>query len=98
MYADGAPTADHAIFDVAPVLGICYGMQLIAQLFGANVLRGGRREYGRATIRPAGESMLLRGFSADEGAFIQHFQTAAPTAERGYRVHLGVVPTNAESG
>src|SRR3954468_4875719 len=56
---DGAPTVDPAVFDVAPVLGICYGMQLIAHVLGAKVLRGGRREYGRAVIRPSGDSLLL---------------------------------------
>jgi GMP synthase (glutamine-hydrolysing) len=70
VYGDGAPTVDPAVFDIAPVLGICYGMQLIAHVLGAKVLRGGRREYGRATIRPSGESLLLRGFSADDGATV----------------------------
>ena len=32
VYAENAPTADQAMFDIAPILGICYGMQLIAYL------------------------------------------------------------------
>jgi GMP synthase (glutamine-hydrolysing) len=70
VYGDNVPTADPALFDIAPVLGVCYGMQLIAHLSGAKVLRGDRREYGRATIHPIGESTLLRGFSPDEGATV----------------------------
>jgi GMP synthase (glutamine-hydrolysing) len=70
VYGDRVPTADPALFDIAPVLGVCYGMQLIAHLSGAKVLRGDRREYGRATIRPVGDSTLLRGFSPDEGATV----------------------------
>jgi GMP synthase (glutamine-hydrolysing) len=70
VYGENVPTADPALFDVAPVLGVCYGMQLIAHLSGARVLRGARREYGRATIQPSGESTLLRGFSAGEGATV----------------------------
>jgi GMP synthase (glutamine-hydrolysing) len=70
VYGDNVPTADPALFDIAPVLGVCYGMQLIAHLSGAKVLRGNRREYGRAKIQPIGESTLLRGFSPEEGATV----------------------------
>ncbi|MDB4886111.1 MAG: synthase [Gemmatimonadetes bacterium] len=70
VYAEGAPRIDPAALEIAPVLGVCYGMQLIAHLHGANVTRGGRREYGRAQITPAGPSALFGGFSADEGATV----------------------------
>ncbi|MEO7369027.1 MAG: GMP synthase (glutamine-hydrolyzing), partial [Gemmatimonadaceae bacterium] len=50
VYAEGAPLADKELLDVAPILGMCYGMQLIAYLEGAEVKRAGRREYGRAEI------------------------------------------------
>ncbi|GMA57722.1 GMP synthase (glutamine-hydrolysing) [Alicyclobacillus sacchari] len=51
VFAEGAPTVDPAIFDLGvPILGICYGMQLIAKLFHAEVARGAVREYGRAHI------------------------------------------------
>jgi GMP synthase (glutamine-hydrolysing) len=70
VYGDNAPTVDPAVFDIAPVLGVCYGMQLIAYVLGASVIRGGRREYGRAHVQPQGESVLFRGFTADEGATV----------------------------
>ena len=70
VYGEHAPTADLAIFDIAPVLGVCYGMQLIAYLHGASVTRGGRREYGRAQIAPTSESALFRGFDAGDGATV----------------------------
>ena len=60
------PTADRAMFDVAPVLGVCYGMQLIAHLQGGEVTRGGQRQYGRDEIRPTRESALFRGFAPSE--------------------------------
>jgi GMP synthase (glutamine-hydrolysing) len=45
----GAPTIDPALLDVAPILGVCYGMQLIAHLQGGSVIGGGhvRRVRGR---------------------------------------------------
>src|SRR3712207_7722272 len=43
-------TLFRSVLDVAPTLGVCYGMQLIAQHAGAPVVRAGRREYGRAEI------------------------------------------------
>jgi GMP synthase (glutamine-hydrolysing) len=63
VYDEGVPTADPALLDVAPVLGICYGMQVIAQLEGGGVTRAGRREYGRAELEVLSESGLFSGFT-----------------------------------
>ena len=52
VYEAGAPTVDPALFELGvPMLGICYGMQLMMQLLGGNVGPGTRREYGRAELR-----------------------------------------------
>ncbi len=49
VYADGAPTCDSDIFDLAiPVLGICYGMQLMCHALGGRVESHTVREFGRA--------------------------------------------------
>ncbi len=74
VYADNAPGADRELLDVAPVLGICYGMQLIAQLEGADVKRGGRREYGRADVCVAESGGMFAGFDAGEAfaAWMSH--------------------------
>ena len=66
VYEDDAPSADRAIFDIAPVLGICYGMNLIAHLEGANVIGAGRREYGRAEVDVSDTTGLFEGFDAHE--------------------------------
>ena len=66
VYDPGAPTADPAILDIAPVLGICYGMQLVAQLQGGEVIGAGRREYGRAEIAVLESSGIFAGFSGDD--------------------------------
>ena len=87
VYGENVPTADPVLFEVAPVLGVCYGMQLIAHLLGGEVTRGGRREYGRAEIRPTVESALFQGFDANETATVwmshgDHIESTPP----GFRV------------
>lgn len=87
VYAPGAPKAEPAMFDVAPVLGVCYGMQLIAQQFGGEVLRGGQRQYGRDAIHPTRDSALFTGFAPDEPITVwmshgDHVEQAPP----GFRV------------
>ena len=66
VYEDGAPSADPAMFDIAPVLAICYGMQLVAHLSGGDVLNAGRREYGRAQLEVEEPCGLFDGFEAHE--------------------------------
>jgi GMP synthase (glutamine-hydrolysing) len=52
VYAQGAPQPDAAIFKMGvPVLGICYGLQLMARHLGGKVEPGPRREYGKGTLR-----------------------------------------------
>jgi GMP synthase (glutamine-hydrolysing) len=66
VYGENVPTADPALLDVAPILGICYGMQLVAQLQGGGVTRGGQREYGRSQVRVTDPAGLFAGFEDGE--------------------------------
>jgi GMP synthase (glutamine-hydrolysing) len=66
VYEDGAPLADPAILDIAPVLGVCYGMQLIAHISGGQVIAGGRREYGRAEVEVGETAGLFAGFQSHD--------------------------------
>jgi GMP synthase (glutamine-hydrolysing) len=51
VYGDGAPTVDPRVFELGvPVLGICYGLQLIAHLLGGKVEPASEREYGHARV------------------------------------------------
>lgn len=66
VYAENAPVAEKELLDVAPVLGICYGMQLIGWLEGAEVKRDGRREYGRAEVCVLEKDGMFAGFEQGE--------------------------------
>jgi len=64
VYDAGAPTVDRGVFDLGtPVLGVCYGMQLMAHLTGGTVAPSGEREYGRAEIEVVGGDELFAGFA-----------------------------------
>jgi GMP synthase (glutamine-hydrolysing) len=56
VYEEGAPTVAEELFDLGvPVLGICYGMQLMCRHFGGEVVPAGKREFGHADIFSCGE-------------------------------------------
>lgn len=61
-----APVVPRAVLDIAPVLGVCYGMQFIAHIEGGTVSSGGKKEYGRAEITVDEPGGLFAGFSSGE--------------------------------
>ena len=76
VHVDGAPALDPAIYELGiPILGICYGCQLVAQQMGGTVARGGRGEYGRATLTRHPVSSLLLGSSTPDvhDVWMSHF-------------------------
>ncbi len=67
VFDEGAPLADPALFELGvPVLGVCYGMYLVAQAGGAKVEPAGRREYGRAEVEIRHPGKLFDGFGTGE--------------------------------
>ncbi len=74
VYDAGAPTLDPTVLDIAPVLGVCYGMNLIAHLAGGEVTHASHREYGRAEVSVLEGSGLFEGFDRAESfaAWMSH--------------------------
>ncbi len=68
-----APACDPAIFDLGvPILGICYGIQLIAKLYQGEVQRSDKREYGRAHIYVDRPDALLEGIEDGDIIWMSH--------------------------
>jgi GMP synthase (glutamine-hydrolysing) len=75
---NGAPTVDIKPFEKVPVLGICYGAQLIAHQHGGNVLPSHSREYGRARLTTVDHhNELLKEISLDTQVWMSHADTIA---------------------
>jgi GMP synthase (glutamine-hydrolysing) len=73
VYAKGAPRGDKKMFDLGvPVLGICYGMQLMAHQLGGEVKGGGGGEYGLATLNLRNGSPLMKGVSESSRVWMSH--------------------------
>jgi GMP synthase (glutamine-hydrolysing) len=71
VYADNAPTVDQGIFELGvPVLGICYGMHLMAQELGGKVERTGVSEFGKTGIRF--EGTLASGLPNEQTVWMSH--------------------------
>jgi GMP synthase (glutamine-hydrolysing) len=74
VYDPNAPKCDPRIFELGiPILGICYGMQLGAQVLGGQVKPARAREFGRAKLKvTASDDPLLRGMPAETTVWMSH--------------------------
>ncbi|AEV28988.1 GMP synthase (glutamine-hydrolyzing) [Sphaerochaeta pleomorpha str. Grapes] len=72
--AEGSPRPDAAIYDLGiPILGICYGLQVLSVQNGGSVQRPEKREYGFADLQLLGkDSVLLRGISENSRVWMSH--------------------------
>lgn len=74
----GAPDVDLALFEKIPVLGVCYGAQLMAHKCGGTVLPSQIREYGRAKLTTVDHhNELLKEISLDSQVWMSHADTIA---------------------
>jgi GMP synthase (glutamine-hydrolysing) len=68
-----APTVDRALFDLGlPILGICYGEQLLCSLLGGKVEPADKREFGRAEVEVVGTSPLFDGIAKNTTVWMSH--------------------------
>ncbi len=81
VYEEGAPSVNPAVFELGiPILGICYGMQLMADTLGGTVERTGSREYGKTELSVTEEGVLLEELPLEQIVWMSHGDkvTAAP--------------------
>src|SRR2546430_10378405 len=73
VYEPDAPKCDPKIFDLGvPILGICYGMQLGAQILGGKVKPAKAREFGRAKLHVIANDALVRGLPEETTVWMSH--------------------------
>ncbi len=79
---ENAPSCDRALFSQGvPVLGICYGMQLMAHLLGGEVRAASRREYGLVSVEADRSALLFRDFAEQNPCWMSHtYQVMTPPA------------------
>src|SRR5579864_4210287 len=86
VYDKGAPHLDPKIFSLGiPVLGICYGLMLMAHHLGGKVVFTGRREYGAGMLRVTADSQLFEGLGQQLDVWNSHGDEVTALTE-GFRV------------
>jgi GMP synthase (glutamine-hydrolysing) len=86
VYEEGSPQVDPALFELGvPVLGICYGHQLMAQDLGGEVAATGDREYGGTQLHVTQPGTVLRDLPATDTVWMSHGD-AVTRAPDGFRV------------
>jgi GMP synthase (glutamine-hydrolysing) len=80
VHVEGAPVVDPAVYELGiPILGICYGAQLVAQQLGGEVAATGRGEYGRTDLSVTGATSVL--LDGDQTVWMSHFDSIVRAPE-----------------
>jgi len=73
VYDDNSPKPDSKIFDLnIPILGICYGLQIIVDAMGGSINRTNKREYGKATLSILSDQKLFHGIDSTTDVWMSH--------------------------
>jgi len=73
VYEEGSPSISKEIFEMdLPILGICYGMQLICDLFGGKVKKAAKKEFGQFTVDILQSCELFRGIESPTIVLMSH--------------------------
>lgn len=92
VYEENAPLVDPKIFEMGvPILGICYGSQLMGYILGGKVTKAEQREYGKTQLSVMDESPLFRGISKETVCWMSHTYYIS-TPPEGFSV-VGTTPT-----
>ena len=100
VYGDGAPQIERRIFELGiPVLGLCYGMQFMAQTLGGDVRHATMREFGKTEIDVNTAAPLFKGLQEKEVVWMSHQDYVASIPE-GFEIvaHTANCPVAAITG
>jgi GMP synthase (glutamine-hydrolysing) len=97
VYEADSPRCDAGIFELnLPILGICYGMQLMNRHFGGTVLSAPSKEYGETDIRVESDCLLFDGLQAVQPVLMSHGDSVAEPAP-GFRIVARSAETHEDS-
>lgn len=82
VYAEGAPTVSKEIFELGvPILGICYGMQIMTKVLGGEVKAAEKSEFGKTQIRVLADSKLYADTPKEQQVWMSHIDYVAQMPE-----------------
>lgn len=95
VYGEDSPMCDKRIFELGiPILGICYGMQLMSYVLGGSVARANKREYGTTSVNIDNSSLLFKGLNDVNDCLMSHtdFVESVPEGFKkiGYTSHCPI--------
>jgi GMP synthase (glutamine-hydrolysing) len=98
VYEEDSPQCDAGLFDLGvPVLGICYGMQLMMQHFGGVVESCARKEYGETVIDVDSAHPLFKGMDAQQQVLMSHGDSVTTLGEGFSQIAVSKADHNGEA-